>query len=62
MKPTKEFDELTRSIFMELLRSYHDGIGKTHGAYPQKEVVHNLAKEAYFMALEYQRTIEGLNR
>lgn len=53
--------ELTGKIFIELLRSYHDGIGVTHGAQPQVEVANALAKEAYFMAMEYERTIRELN-
>lgn len=53
-------DDFTKSIFLELLRSYHDGIGVSHGAQPQKEVAHYLTKEAYFMALEYKRTMEEL--
>lgn len=53
--------ELTKSIFIELLRSYHDGIGVTHGAQPQKDVAHHIAKDAYFMAMEYERTIQELN-
>ena len=53
--------ELTGKIFIELLRSYHDGIGVTHGAQPQVEVANALAKEAYFMAMEYDRTIRELN-
>ena len=53
---------LRKDIFLELLRSYHNGIGISHGSEPQKDVAHNLAKEAYFMALEYQRTIEELEK
>lgn len=53
-------DKLTESIFLELLRNYHSGIGVTHGHQPQNEVARYLAKEAYFMALEYTRTIEDL--
>ena len=53
-------ESLEERIFIELLRSYHDGIGQTNGAHPQKEVAHNLAKESYFMALEYKRTIDEL--
>lgn len=55
-------DSLRRDIFLELLRYYHNGIGVTHGAEPQKEVAHNLAKEAYFMALEYERTMQELEK
>ena len=54
--------ELTKQIFMELLRSYHDGIGVTHAANPQGEVAHHLAKEAYFMAVEFERTIDELEK
>lgn len=53
--------EFTKLIFIELLRSYHDGIGVTHGAQPQAEVAHHLAKEAYFMAMEYERTVLELS-
>lgn len=52
--------ELIQKIFIELLRSYHDGIGLTHAACSQKEVANQLTKEAYFMALEHKRTIEEL--
>lgn len=51
---------LAKDIFIELLRHYHNGIGVEHGAYPQDEVAHNLAKEAYFMAIEFERTIDEL--
>lgn len=50
-----------KQIFIELLRAYHEGIGVAHGAEPKKEVAHNLAKESYFMAMEYERTIKELN-
>lgn len=56
------FEEMTKLIFLELLRTYHDKIGVTHGAEPQEEVVRNLTKEAYFMALEYMRTINELEK
>ena len=55
-------EDLTQKVFIELLRTYHDGIGKTHAAEPQKEVAHNLAKEAYFIAMEYFRTVNELER
>jgi len=55
-------EEMTKLIFLELLRTYHDGIGVTHAADSQKEVAHNLAKEAYFMAMEYLRTINELEK
>lgn len=53
--------DFTKQIFIELLRAYHEGIGVTHGVQPQKEVAHYLAKESYFMAMEYDRTIKELN-
>lgn len=53
---------LVKEIFLELLRSYHNGIGVTHAAEPQNNVANNLAKKAYFMALEYERTIEELEK
>jgi hypothetical protein len=53
---------LRKYIFLELLRSYHNGIGVSHGAESQKEVARNLSKEAYFMALEYEKTIDGLEK
>jgi hypothetical protein len=52
--------ELAKDIFLELLRAYHNGIGITHGAQPQVEAAHHIAKEAYFMAMEYERTIQEL--
>lgn len=55
-------EDFTQKIFLELLRTYHDGMGKTHAAEPQKEVAHNLAKEAYFMSLEYFRTINEVSK
>lgn len=60
-----EYDKhqlLMQDIFLELLRSYHNGIGVTHAAEPQIDVAHNLAKEAYFMVLEYKRTIVELEK
>lgn len=54
--------DFMKSVFIELLRAYHDGIGVTHGAQPQTEVAHHLAKEAYFMVMEYKRTIEELSK
>ena len=58
----KSDDAFERLIFIELLRAYHDGIGATHGTQPQVEVAHHLAKEAYFMAMEYKRTIAELEQ
>ena len=58
----KSIESLTQAIFIEILRSYHDGIGVTHAAQPPKEVAHYLAKDAYMMAIEYQRTIEELSK
>lgn len=55
-----ELDSMVGSIFIELLRSYHDGVGVSHGASPQAEVARELAKEAYFMAIECRRTINKL--
>lgn len=54
--------EFIKSVFIELLRSYHDGIGVTHGAQPQVEVAHHLTREAYFMVMEYKRTISELEK
>ena len=54
-------EDMTKKIFIELLRTYHEGIGITHALCEQKEVAHDLAKEAYFMALEYLRTINELD-
>lgn len=54
------YRKLTQKIFLELLRSYHEGINVTHAALPQDEVTRELAKEAYFMAVEYARTIDEL--
>ena len=57
------FRDMNQQVFMELLRAYHDGIiGKTHAAEPQKEVANQLAKEAYFITLEYFRTLDELER
>lgn len=50
--------DLTREIFLELLRSYHDGIGVTHSARPQIEVAGHLAKEAGLMAVEFNAVTE----
>lgn len=58
----EEVNTMAKQIFMELLRSYHNGIGLTHAASEQCEVARNLAKESYFMALEYQRTINELEK
>lgn len=54
--------KLIEKIFLELLRTYHNGIEVSHPAEDQKEVAHNLAKEAYFMSMEYTRTIEELEK
>ena len=57
------FTEMHQKTFLELLRAYHDGImGKTHAAEPRKKVVHELTKEAYFITLEYFRTLDELER
>lgn len=58
----KDIDDLTKEIFIELLRDFHAGVGVTHSAQPPIEVAHHLAKDAYFMAIEYQRTIEELSK
>ena len=58
----KSIDDLTQAIFIELLRTYHDGINVAHAAQPQKEIARNLAEEAYMMADEYRRTIRELTR
>lgn len=50
--------DLAREIFLELLRSYHDGIGVTHSARPQIEVAGHLAKEAELMAAEFNAVTE----
>lgn len=51
--------DLAREIFLELLRSYHDGIGATHSARPQIEVAGHLAKEASLMAAEFNKATKG---
>lgn len=53
-------EDLTKEIFMELLRSYHNNIDISSGFDWSTDVVHNLTKEAYFMAMEYRRTIDEL--
>lgn len=55
-----DLELLSKEIFIEQLRAYHNGIGVTHAAEPQKDVAHNLAKQSYFMAIEYIRTIRSL--
>jgi hypothetical protein len=52
---TKE--EFRQQIFLELLRSYHDGIGVTHAAEPQDEVGEQLAREADVIVRAYYREI-----
>ena len=52
--------DLTKRIFIELLRDYHNGIGQTHAAQPQEEVAQHLAKDACLMADEFQRVIKAL--
>lgn len=51
--------DLTEQIFIELLRSYHDGVGVTHSAHPQMEVAGQLAKEASLMATEFNKVTKG---
>lgn len=53
---------MQEQIFIELLRSYLDGCGKTHAPEHQDVVATNIAKEAYFMNLAYMRTIEELEK
>lgn len=53
---------MQEQIFIELLRAYLDGCGKTHAAEPQDVVARNIAKEAYFMNLAYMKTIEELEK
>ena len=59
MKFSDKDNKLQIDIFLELLRCYHNGVGAYHSEESIKEVAHNLAKKAYFMALEYERTIEA---
>jgi hypothetical protein len=42
----KEFKEIHLKVFLELLRTYHNGIGVSHGAEPQEDVARNLSIEA----------------
>ena len=58
----KQIEDLAKDIFMENLRFYNDGINKTHAAEPQTTVTRELTKQSYFMALEFFRTIEELER
>lgn len=51
------FEEITKNIFIELLRSYHDGIGVTHAAEPQDKVGEQLAREADVIVRAYYREI-----
>ena len=55
-------ESLTKEIFLEMLRSYNNGVGVTHGANPLEDVARNLTRESYTMALEYQRTLTKLQR
>ena len=56
------FRDMNQQVFMELLRAHHNRVGKTHAAEPKQEVVRLLAKEAYFITLEYFRTLDELER
>ena len=51
-------DEMTKEIFMELLRAYHNGIGVSHDSDEPDKVSRDLAKQAQLMAEEYRRTID----
>lgn len=50
-------DEFRQQVFLELLRSYHNGIGVTHTAEPQAEVGEQLAREADIIVRAYYREI-----
>lgn len=60
MSDQDSMSDLVEKIFIELLSSYHDGIGVSHSAHPQGEVSHSLAREAYFMAKEFKATIKAV--
>ena len=51
-------DSLVKDIFIELLRSYHNGVA--YGDKPPKEVAHHLARDAYIMATEFNQTIDAI--
>lgn len=49
----EEFKEIHLQVFLELLRTYHNGIGVHHGAEPQENVARNLSVEANIMTKTY---------
>lgn len=51
-------DSLVKDIFIELLRSYHNGVA--YGDRPSKGVAHHLARDAYIMATEFNQTINDI--
>ena len=49
----KEYNEIHLKVFLELLRTYHNGIGVTHAAQPQEEVGYAIGKEASAITKAY---------
>ena len=49
----KEYNEIHLKVFLELLRTYHNGIGVTHAAQPQEEVGYHISKEASTITKAY---------
>jgi len=54
-----DFEGMRQQIFLELLRSYHAGVGVTHSAEPQEDVAYQLGCEAYAMTKMYFQTESG---
>ena len=48
-----EYDKIHLEVFLELLRTYHNGIGVTHAAQPQEEVGYAIGKEASTITKAY---------
>lgn len=49
----KEYNDIHLKVFLELLRTYHDGIGVTHGVQPPEEAGYYLSKEASAITKAY---------
>lgn len=49
----KEYNDIHLKVFIELLRTYHNNIGISHGANPQHEVGYMLSKEASVITKAY---------
>ena len=51
-----EYNKIHLKVFLELLRTYHNGIGVAYDAHPQEELAHALSSEASTITKAYLLT------